>query len=245
MSYVEFPADRIVNVHWHKKDGNGGGDGDLPKYPCGMFGPAAGEPWPWWYTHCITSPGVLLMERYGMPDTDEHGWIDDVSGYNGPSDPVVPDLYYWGPGVTRYTITSFSRHGNSPNYIRLFYNTNSWNMAPDTEPDEVHVGGAVVTVDIDIGQILGTGDLLMFDCAFGHSFTVQAHCEFETTGAPPPQPGPLGGNGWPPGRYPDNPSTYSAGRLPPPDTPGLTLQERARNGSLLRPRPTRGFDFRR
>ena len=87
MPYVEFPADRIVNVHWHKKDNGGGPDDELP---CGAFQHGYAlwdDSVPEINYGNIPGQGLFILDAYNIYGIG----FDTTSGH----DPLKPRSYWW------------------------------------------------------------------------------------------------------------------------------------------------------
>lgn len=213
MTYTEFPADLIVNVHWKKKDKPPPDDGPWPPdgLTCGGFYAAAGLP-----------GSAYIIMPIGIADAHfpnsvnfitPHGWpgIVDYYLWNNPSGGFTAELQ------AQLAVTEFDVGGNTClgfgldvglNLIRnrdpRLVGGNDYNgggpttinfpgqilTGPNTEtwPPIIVVGGGVTS------EVVGGGFCNIQRAQMNSQLLIQAHCQHETFGGPPvtptgPQPG--------------------------------------------------------
>lgn len=212
MTYVEFPADRIVNVHWHKKNGNGGGD---LEFTCGAFRHGYGlyDAIPRVNFGGIPGLGLFILDNFNIYSMG----IDN----NPNKDPLVPYSYWWhtadflplpfhdyhdvpfiweAPRSWTLTVDSgelASRSGVALDsvYIQEYRNINpqAWAAggAVGAVPDQV-ADGSIDIINQRDGEIYAPAFRVgmrwgRYDSIVAYPPTlVQAHCDLETIGDYPP-----------------------------------------------------------
>jgi hypothetical protein len=196
MSYVEFPTDLIVGVHWkRKKPPNGGnGDGELVQGPCGMVGEYPSQPGRQFYLLDNFGPWAIG----GGLGQDGQKYVTGTSNLRLSGGQYFSDYGWQNPNG--YTVSARAAlEGYSSFGVLAWLNADITSFNPCTDPPD-QTGGATLDigprpqggppVDQYYGPIFGVCDP-QFGSACGYApvyFTVQAHCADETGGGLPPQP---------------------------------------------------------
>lgn len=164
----------------------------------------------------------------------------EVIGPNNapPFDTAYPyDLQYASP---RGLIQPYAQIG-----IDVYYHTSWQNITVSTPADETATGATRAEIIVDFEKARAgpptfavwggeprftTNQTAHGFGRFNHYFSrgvslkMQFNCTYQTVGAPPPQPGINGGNGWNPGHYPPSPGIPGPPQITQP--PGVSTARR-------------------
>ena len=206
--YIESPIDRIVDVHWKKKDEpepppdteNGPGAGTCGQ---GKYGMVPGVP------SGIATNAYLFLDLYGMyvmakDFSTNHAPDKPYQYYPAFNDYVLVGLMEWIPFVWNrpgsFTVNYIGPTSGGAWRISVWYNVNPQAFIVSTPPREapdLSIGGTLAEIPVMPGAIYPPFFAVEFNFGDGwhaHIYpkiTVQAHCLETTLGALPPQP-----SGW-------------------------------------------------